>query len=112
MVDKMKPGAFGDLAVKSNLARGVAYFRATWATSQPKPQKAKKIHSEKNSLYFRKWNFLTLIFKKFLYFLKRKLFNIFSKESFSCIFTKESFSYIYGNRTLHFSSRARKIKEI
>ena len=28
----------------------------------------------KKSLYFRKWNFLALILKKFLYFLKRKLF--------------------------------------
>ena len=41
--------------------------------------KNKKINTEKNSLYFRKWNFLTLRLKNFLYFLKRKLFWYFRK---------------------------------
>ena len=52
-------------------------------TFQPHLEKIKKIYSEKDSLYFRKWNFLALILKKFrkrkprkkfIYFLKRKLF--------------------------------------
>ena len=33
-------------------------------------QNTKKIHSPKNFLYFRKYNFLTLILKKFLYLQK------------------------------------------
>ena len=61
---------------------------------QGQAQKIKKIHPQKNSLCFRKWNFLTLILKK------------------SYIFSKESFSYISGNGTLDFSSQARKIKKI
>ena len=88
--------------------------------------KIKKIHPEKNSLYLRKWNFLALILKKFLYFLKRKLFIYFWKwnpaffspssknkkihpenishtsgngnlEKTYHIFSKENFSYISGN---------------
>ena len=52
-------------------------------TFQPQLEKIKKLYPEKDSLYFRKWNFLALILKKFrkrkhrkkiLYFLKRKLF--------------------------------------
>ena len=31
----------------------------------PRSKKKKKIHAEKNSLYFSKWNFLTLILKNF-----------------------------------------------
>ena len=42
----------------------VVYFRATRRTFQLKLEKIKKIHPEKNSLYFRKWNFLALILKK------------------------------------------------
>ena len=42
-------------------------------------KKTKNIDSEKNSLYYRKWNFLAQILKKFLYFLKRKLFWYFQK---------------------------------
>ena len=34
----------------------------------------------KKFLYFGKWNFLSLILKKFLYFLKRKLFLYFGKR--------------------------------
>ena len=57
-------------------------------TFQPHLEKIKKIYPEKDSLYFRKWNFLALILKKFrkrkprkffLYFLKRKLFLYFWK---------------------------------
>ena len=33
-------------------------------------KKTNNIHLEKKSLYFRKWNFLALIFKKFFYFGK------------------------------------------
>ena len=35
----------------------------------------------KNSLYFKKWNFLALILRN-LYFLKRKLFYISGNETF------------------------------
>ena len=59
----------------------VASFRATWATyqSQPPKNKKKKIHPEKNSIYFQEKNFLALILKKFLCFLKGKLFLYFLK---------------------------------
>ena len=57
----------------------VVYIRAYWRTSQPKPPKKQKIYPEKNSLYFEKSNFLGLILKKFLYFLKGKLFLHFEK---------------------------------
>ena len=58
-------------------------------TFKPKPKKNKKINHEKNSLYFRKWNFLALIFKKFLYFFKRKLFLYFRKWN-PALFTPSS----------------------
>ena len=69
--------------------------------------KNKKNHSKKKSLYFRKWNFLTL---RFLIFSQKKVFLYFRKQNpgtFSpCsknkktlfIFSKESFFYIPGNR--------------
>ena len=46
----------------------------------------KKTHSEKFFLYFRKWNFLALIFKKSLYSPQRKLFLFFWKWN-SALFT-------------------------
>ena len=61
------------------------------------PQK-KKIHPEKNSLFFRRWNFLSLTLKTCSYFLKRKLFLYFLKWKL--------------NETLHFSPKAQKIKKI
>ena len=42
-------------------------------------EKIKNIYPEKNPLYFRKWTFLTLILKEFVYFLKRKLSLYFRK---------------------------------
>ena len=47
----------------------VVYYGATWCTFGRKLKKLKKIHHEKNSLHFRKWNFLALILKKILCFL-------------------------------------------
>ena len=44
------------------------------ALPSPSPRKTKNIYTAKNPLYFQKWNLLALILKKFLYFLKRKLF--------------------------------------
>ena len=62
-------------------------------TPNPSPPKKEKInHYEKKYLYFRKWNFLALILKKFLYSLKRKLF------------------FIFKNGILPFLARALKIK--
>ena len=55
------------------------------------------------SLCFRKWNFLDLILKKFLHFLKRKLFLYFLKRKLFWYFLKKRFSYICRNGTLHFS---------
>ena len=51
------------------------------SSSPPRPPSLqnKKIHPEKNSLCFQKWNFLSLILKKFFYFLKGKLFLYFWK---------------------------------
>ena len=98
-------------------------FRAIWRTFQPKLKKRKKIHPAKYSLYFRKWNFLTLRLKNFLYLLKRKLFLYFRKwnpalsglkpqnlsvkqfpkktrlEKISYIFSNESFPYKCPPRT-------------
>ena len=55
----------------------IIYIRATQRTFQPGLEKINKIHPENNSLYFRKWNFLTLRLTNFLYFLKKKAFLIF-----------------------------------
>ena len=69
----------------------VVYFRATWAIFKPQPPKNQnKIHPEKNSLYFRKWNFLALILKKFLHFLKIKLLLYFLKKKFFLYFRKRN----------------------
>ena len=68
-----------------------------WSAPSPlfsPSSKNKKNPSPKNSLYFRKWNFLALILKN------------------TSIFSKESFSYISEHGTLHFSAQARKIKKI
>ena len=53
----------------------VVHFRATWHTTW-RPKLAPK----QNLLYFRKWNFLTLRLKNFLYFLKKRLFLYFLKK--------------------------------
>ena len=50
----------------------VVYFAATQRTSWFKPKKILKIHPEKNSLYFGKWNSLTLPLKNCLNFQKSK----------------------------------------
>ena len=57
----------------------VLYYRATWHTCQPKLEKIKKIHPKMNSLYLKKWNFLTLTLRNFLYFLKRKHLSYYGK---------------------------------
>ena len=62
-------------------------------------RKIKKIHPEKISYIPGKCNFLTLILRNFLYFLKRKLFLYLGKgnpEKTSYNFSKEGFSYISG----------------
>ena len=60
--------------------------------------KNKKIHPEKIFYTPGKWNFLTLILKDFLYFLKKNLFLYFKKwktpKEIPYTFSKESFSYI------------------
>ena len=48
----------------------VVSLRATWVTSQPKRKKTMKIYPPKKIISIGKWNFLVLIFKKILYFLK------------------------------------------
>ena len=72
-------------------------------TLQSKLEKITKIHPKKTSYIPEKWNFLTLILKNFLYFLKRKLFLYFRKwkpPKFSYIFLKKCFSYISGSGNL------------
>ena len=78
-----------------NFVRILFVSRATWRISQSKPKKPEKIIPENNSLYFRKLNFLVLIFKKFWYFGKwnpalygPKPQN-FSLKIFSYIFSKK-----------------------
>ena len=56
----------------------------------PIPIKPKKIHPGKNSLYFQKWNFLALILKNSLYFLREKLFLYFLKRKLFLYFHKWS----------------------
>ena len=53
--------------------------------------KNKKIHPEKNSLYFGKWNFIALALKNFLYFLKRKLFRKKKPRKNSMYLKKQNF---------------------
>ena len=62
---------------------------------QARARKIKKIHPEKKFLILQEMELSSSNIKKFLYFLKRKLF-----------------SYTCGNRTLHFSAQARNITEI
>ena len=66
--------------------RLVVQFRATWTTFQSKPKKQKKSTPKKNSLYFRKWNFLTLILKELFFFFQKKLFLYFLKINFFFFF--------------------------
>ena len=81
-----------------------------------KIQKTRKIHPEKNSLYFRKWNFLALILKKFFYFRKWNLaLSGLNPHDFSLKIPALKkfliFSYISGNGNLHFSIQAQEIKK-
>ena len=72
----------------------VVYFRDTWRTSQPKLKKTQENPSRKKFLIFPKMELSCYIITKISY-----------------IFSKESLSYISGNRTLHFSAQALKIKK-
>ena len=75
-------------------------------------KKIKTIRPEKNSLYFRKWNFLALILKNLLHFF------IFQEKG-----TRKKISYISDNGnpkrvpyisrdgTLHFSAQASKLEK-
>ena len=81
-----------------------------------KPKKPEKIHPKKNSLYFRKWNFLALILKKFFYFRKWNLaLSGLNPHDFSLKIPALKkfliFSYISGNGNLHFSIQAQEIKK-
>ena len=71
-----------DLARSSGIKSHLAHF-------QVQARKIKKIHPEKNSLYFQKWNFLALLLKKFLHFLKRKLF-LYSQKWNPALFSPSS----------------------
>ena len=77
-------------------------FKSHLAHFLAQVQTNKKIHNPKNSSYFGKWNFLTLILKNLLYFVKRKLFLHFLEKSFSYILSIKSFSYIFSNEGLLF----------
>lgn len=60
----------------------------------------KKVASKKSSNIFRKWNFLALILRNFLYFLKRKLFSISGNSTF-LYFRKRKFQ----TKSLNFRKR-------
>ena len=106
------------------------YLRATLHTFQPNFEKFKKIHPQKTSSHFRKWNllalilkksgnrnpeknilyfmkldFLTLILKSFLYFLKRKLFLYFPKKAF-CTFGPSALKNLPWKYSLYFLKKA------
>ena len=63
-------------------------FKSHLAHFLAQVQTNKKIHNPKNSSYFGKWNFLTLILKNLLYFVKRKLFLHFLNRKFFSYFLK------------------------
>ena len=77
-------------------------IRTTWRTSHPNPKKTFKNPTKKNSLYFRKWNFLALILKKILIFSQKKAFLIISQKK---VFP------VSRNGTLQFSVQACKIRK-
>ena len=66
----------------------VVYMRATWRTFHPEPKKSLKNPTEKNFLYFQKWNFAAQILKKFFIFSQKKAFLIFSQNKVFPIFLK------------------------
>ena len=71
---------FWETELSSNNIKKELYLRKYNPTlPSSRPKKTKKIHPAKNSLYFRKWDFVTLILKRFLYFLKTKPFLQFQK---------------------------------
>ena len=74
------------------------YFLKKPHTFRPKLKKIKKSTPKKNSLYFRKWNFITLRSKNFLYFLKGKL--LISGNGTLHFLNSEKIIYISGNGTL------------
>ena len=63
-------------------------FKSHLAHFLAQVQTNKKIHNPKNSSYFGKWNFITLILKNLLYFVKRKLFLHFLNRKFFSYFLK------------------------
>ena len=78
-------------------------IRTTWRTSHPNPKNIFKNPTKKNSLYFRKWNFLALILKKILIFSQKKAFLIISQKK---VFP------VSQNGTLHFSVQGLQNKKI
>ena len=72
--------------------KAISIYESCLTHFEPKPKNKNKIHLEKNSLYFGKWNFLALVLTN------------------SYIFLKESFCYISGNGALHFPSQTQKTK--
>ena len=80
-------------------------------TSQPNPKQIKRSTPKKNSLYFQKRNFLALILKKFLYFLKRKLFLYFLKiKLFIYFFKRKLFLYFQKWNPAFFSPSSKNKK--
>ena len=71
-----------------NLHKNSSGFKSHLVLARPKPKRIRKNHPEKNSLYFQKSNFLALMLKKLLYFLKRKFFLYFLKRKFFLYFLK------------------------
>ena len=71
------------------LSSGFKSHLAHYLSMNPKKY-TKRIQSKKKTLYFGKWTFLALIFKKFLCFLPRKFFLIFSRNEFFSYFWKPS----------------------
>ena len=70
----------------------------------------KKIHPEKNSLCFQKWNFLALILKKFLYFLKGKLFLYFWKWNHALFSPKSEIKKILHPKNSYTSGNKQEIR--
>ena len=78
----------------------------------PSSRKIKKIHP-KNFVYFREWNFLVPILKKFLIFQEMELSSSNIKKAF-LIFWEMELSYISGNgnpKKLIFQERTSKMEK-
>ena len=84
----------------------MCFLKKTPRSIQSKLEKITKIYPEKNSLYFRKWNFLALILKKFSKRKPPKKFLIFKKTEEKLLIFQETEPFSPpGENFLYFRKR-------